>query len=165
MSKLIVLSGIPGSGKSYLCSLLKKMKRSHVYVVSSDLLRNQIAGDQADLSFDPVMWRMFYEFPKTYALDKEAIVLLDATHASVQYRTDSIKELVNLFDEVNMVMFHLDKKLVDNQNIEREHPVPQHVLDYYFDNFEPISEKDRKTFKHIYVIKSKDELASVIDLM
>jgi tRNA uridine 5-carbamoylmethylation protein Kti12 len=163
MAKLIVLSGIPGSGKSYLCSLVKKIKKSHVYVVSSDALRNQITGNQADLSHDKIMWEMFYELPKIYSSDPEALVLLDATHASIKYRTDSITHLVPLFDEVSLVMFNLDKKLVDNQNVEREFPVPQSVLDYFYENFEGISEKDRSVFAHIYVIKNKDELACLID--
>lgn len=163
MSKLIVLSGIPGSGKSYLCSLVKKIKKSHVYVISSDLLRSQICGDQADLSKDQIMWKMFYEFPRIYSLDPEAIVLLDATHASVKYRTDSIKAIAPLFDETSLVMFKLEKKLVDNQNVEREHPVPQSVLDFFYNTFEDVSDKDREVFEHIYVIKSKDELALIID--
>ena len=130
MPKLILLAGIPGSGKSYLCSLVKKIKRSHIYIVSSDELRNLISGDQADLSKDAIMWQMFLELPKIYAKDPDALVFLDATHASVEYRTKSIEHLIPYFNEVNMIMFKLDKGLVDNQNIAREHPVPQNVLDF-----------------------------------
>ncbi|MDY0177999.1 MAG: AAA family ATPase [Erysipelotrichia bacterium] len=163
MAKLIVLSGIPGSGKSYLCSLMKKIKKSHVYIISSDALRNQITGDQADLSKDNIMWRMFYELPKIYSSDPEALVLLDATHALIKYRTDAIKHLIPLFDEVSLVMFNLEKKIVDNQNVEREHPVSQSILDYFYQTFEGVSEKDKEFFAHIYVIKNKDELACLID--
>lgn len=163
MSKLIVLAGIPGSGKSYLCSLVKKIKKSHVYIVSSDELRNLITGDQADLSKDAIMWQMFYELPKVYAKDPNALVFLDATHASVEYRTKSIENLIPLFDEVKMIVFELDKGLVDNQNIAREHPVPQNVLDFFYDNFEDISEKDKETFSEIHIIKSKEQLPHIIE--
>jgi len=50
MSKLVVLSGVPGSGKSYFSSALRKYKGSRVYVVSSDALRNVMLGNQQDLS-------------------------------------------------------------------------------------------------------------------
>lgn len=163
MSKLIVLAGIPGSGKSYLCSLVKKIKKSHVYIVSSDELRNLITGDQADLSKDAVMWKMFHELPTIYAKDPDGVVFLDATHATVEYRTKSIEHLVPLFDKVCLIVFQLDKGLVDNQNIAREHPVPQNVLDFFYDNFDDVSEGDRNFFSDIYIIKNKDELPHIID--
>ncbi len=163
MSKLIVLSGVPGSGKSYLANLIKKIKQSHVYIIASDDLRTLILGQRQDLSQDKLVWKMFYELPKVYALDKEAIVLLDATHATPEIRCNSIKELIPLFDEVSLVMFKLDKELVKNQNIRREFPVPQSVLDNFYDYFKDLNELDYKTFKHIYVIKELNQIASLMD--
>lgn len=164
MSKLVVLSGVPGSGKSYICDLLKKIKKKHVYVVSSDAIRTMILGDQQDLSADKLMWKMFYELPKVYALDKDAVVLLDACHATPEIRTNNIKELIPLFDDVTLVMYDLDKELVYNQNIRREFPVPQSVLDSFYNGyFKTLSALDEQTYDHIYVIKKPTELATLID--
>ena len=156
MSKLIVLSGVPGSGKSYLANLLKKMKQSHIYIVSSDDLRSMILGNQQDLSQDKLMWQMFYEMPKVYSLDKQAIVLLDACHATPEIRTQSIKDLIPLFDEVSLVMFKLDKDLVANQNIRREFPVPTSVLENFYNYFKDIyklkKEIEGKINKSVYKV-------------
>ena len=45
MNKLIILSGVPGSGKSYFSKTIKKIKNSHVYIVSSDELRKEIGAN------------------------------------------------------------------------------------------------------------------------
>ncbi len=163
MSKLIVLSGVPGSGKSYISNLLKKLRKGHVYVIGSDDLRELVQGDQQDLSNDPLIWKMFYELAKVYALDKEGLVLLDACNAKEVYRTDYVQELVPLFDEISLVMFKLDASLVRKQNIDRDRPVQPHILEEFFKTFEDVGEKDRALFKHIYVIKEIANIAPIVD--
>ena len=59
MSKLVVLSGVPGSGKSYFSKALRKKKTGHVYIISSDALRDLVTGNQQNLSEDTLMWKMF----------------------------------------------------------------------------------------------------------
>ena len=58
MNKLVILSGVPGSGKSYFSKTLKKVKNNHVYVVSSDELRALIGGSQSNLANEELMWQM-----------------------------------------------------------------------------------------------------------
>ena len=119
MSKLIVLSGVPGSGKSYFCKTIKKIKESHVYIVSSDELRKEITGRQSNLNEDELMWKIFFSLAKTYSLDKEGVVILDATHVSKKMRVDRNKKLKHLFEEVDLVMWNIDKQVVANQNLQR----------------------------------------------
>ena len=57
MNKLIILSGVPGSGKSYFSKTIKKIKDNHVYVVSSDDLRALITGKQSNLTEEELMNR------------------------------------------------------------------------------------------------------------
>ena len=152
-----------GNDEYSISAELKKIRKSHIYVVSSDELRNLVSGDQADLSHDKLIFEMFYELPKVYAMDKEAIVLLDATHPNEIKRNEFIKHLIPLYDEVSLVMFKFDRDQVQTQNIEREHPVPQFVLDKFYEIFEDVGEIDKKTFDHIYVIKDKTQLVTLVD--
>lgn len=163
MSKLIVLSGVPGSGKSYFSKLLKKIKQKHVYIISSDELRSLVLNNQQDLSMDDLIWQLFYELPKVYSKDKESYVILDACHATRKIRFENIKPLTNFFDEVSLVMFKLDKDVVFNQNIERDFPVSNKVLENFYNYFEDVGEEDKKLYKHIYVIKDNNSLATLID--
>lgn len=156
MNKLVVLSGVPGSGKSYFSKTVKKIKNSHVYVVSSDELRKEIAGSQSILSEDKLMWQIFYGLAKSYALDKDGVVILDATHTSSYLRVDKNIELKPLFDETILVMWNIDHNVVSNQNLQREYPIPPEVLDQFFEIFELPTEKDKEFFDRIIIISNND---------
>ncbi len=163
MSKLIVLSGVPGSGKSYFSNLLKKIKQKHVYIISSDNLRYEVLGNPQDLSQDELIWKLFYNLAKVYSLDKEGYVILDACHATKKIREVNILPLKNMFDEVSLVIFKIDKEKVYVQNLDRDFPVPNKVLDSFYEFFEDIGESDKKLYKHIYVVKDNDTLPLLID--
>lgn len=165
MSKLIVLSGVPGSGKSYLSHCIKYKTHSHLYIVSSDELRKIITGNQQDLTQDSIMWKMFYELPKSYSFDENAITILDATNPTLLARTEKIEHLKQYYDELILVVFDLEKELVKRQNLEREFPIPEDVLDRFFDFFQPIGEEENNFYHKIYKIKCLDEVREVVEAL
>ena len=152
MRKLVVLSGVPGSGKSFFSNMVKERKKEHCYIVSSDSLRKLITGDQQDLSSDPIMWKMFYELPKIYSEDKEALVILDSTSLSRTYRVDANLVLKEYFEERILVYFDIPKDIIDSQNLNREFPIPQDIVDMYYKNFEYPNEKDSEFFTKIFFV-------------
>ena len=163
MNKLIVLSGVPGSGKSYISLLIKdRIKNGHVYVVSSDTLRTQIAGSQKNFDYEDLMWNMYYEMAKTYSLDKDGIVILDSTNSLRMYRIDKVKPLKSLFGEIDLVTFELDKLTVMRQNMEREFPIPSDALERLFDEYEHVNDEDKVFFDNIYHVNQRD-LSPIID--
>ena len=151
MSKLVVLSGVPGSGKSYFSKALRKKKVGHVYIVSSDALRDLVTGNQQNLSEETLMWKMFYELAKVYSADPNGIVVLDATNRSTEYRINSVKELKSYFDEADLVIFDIPKEVVLKQNLEREFPVPESVIEDYFSYFELPKKEDYEFFTNVFV--------------
>lgn len=165
MSKLIVMSGVPGSGKSYLSHCISYKLHSHLYIVSSDALRKAIAGNQQDLSQDKIMWEMFYELPKSYAFDKKALTILDATNPTHEARTAKIEHLKKYYDEVILVVFDLDKELVKHQNLEREFPIPEDVMERFFDYFEPINEIEYEFYDKVYLIKNVNEVREIVEAL
>lgn len=165
MNKLVVLSGVPGSGKSYFSKTLKKIKNSHVYVVSSDELRALITGSQTILTQDKLMWKIFYSLAKTYAQDKNGIVILDATNVTTELRVDYNQELKPLFDEVDLVMWRIDKLTVSNQNLQREYPIPLDALEKFLEIFELPNEKDKEFFDKIIVIENSDIAPAIEEII
>ena len=164
MNKLIILSGVPGSGKSYFSKTIKKLKNSHVYVVSSDDLRALIGGSQANLDNDRLVWKMFYGLAKVYAQDPNGIVILDATNVTSSLRVDYNKEVAFLFDEVDLVLWNIPKDIVSNQNLQREYPIPPEALDHFMEIFELPTEKDKEFFKRIIIIENSDIAPAIKEL-
>ena len=152
MNRLIVHSGVTGSGKSYFSDALRKDKEKHVYIISSDQIRKEICGNQQDLSQDTLVWKIFYSLVKTYSEDKDGIVIMDATNAKREYRVDNVRPYKDLYDEVDLVCFHIDKDLVLKQNKEREFPIPEDALLKLIDAFEMPGEVEENFFDHIDIV-------------
>jgi len=162
MNKLIVLSGVPGSGKSYISLLLKERRKSHLYIVSSDNLRAQIGGSQTNLSNEKLVWDMYYKLAKVYSLDKQGIVVLDSTNAKTEFRVDKVLPLKKNFNEVDLVVFKLDKITVMEQNLDRKYPIPSDALEKLIDNFEDIGDREKEFFDNIYIV-DKHDLTPIIE--
>ena len=156
MNCLIVLSGVPGSGKSYFSHTLKERKKQHVYIISSDVLRKEILGDQRDLSADDLIFKIYYSLVEVYSKDPDGIVILDATHAKKIYRLDSIKPYKDLFDQVDLICFKLPKETVLKQNLERESPIPQEALIKLLDEYEMPDEEEERFYDHLAIINNHD---------
>ena len=162
MNRLIVLSGVPGSGKSYFSSMLKQALKKHVYIISSDALRLAILGNQQDLSEDELVWKIYYDLIRVYSVDKDGTVILDATHSKKVYRLDNIKPYKHLYDQVDLVCFRLDKELVLEQNKDRENPIPKENLLKLIEQFEMPDDEEREFYNHIDIIKDH-EIAKIIN--
>ncbi len=162
MNRLIVLSGVPGSGKSYFSSMLKQALKKHVYIISSDALRLSILGNQQDLSEDELVWKIYYDLIRVYSMDKNGTVILDATHSKKVYRLDNIKPYKYLYDQVDLVCFRLDKELVLEQNKDRENPIPKESLLKLIEQFEMPDDEEREFYDHIDIIKDH-EIAKIIN--
>lgn len=164
MSKLVVLSGVPGSGKSYFSKLLRKKKEGHVYIISSDALRDLVTGNQRNLSEEELMWKMFYDLARVYSADPKGIVVLDATNRNVEFRINAVKELKTRFNEADLVLFDIPKEVVMRQNFERDFPVPVEVLEEYFDQFELPKKEDYEFFKNVFIATGNND-DEIIDLL
>lgn len=156
MNRLIVLSGVPGSGKSYFSASIKRAIKKHVHIISSDELRYNILGNQQDLSEDELIWKIYYSLIEVYSVDKNGIVILDATHSKKIYRLDNIKPYKHLFDQVDLVCFRLDKELVLKQNKDRENPIPRENLLKLIDQFEMPDDEEKDFYDHVDIIKDHE---------
>ena len=158
MAKLIVLSGVPGSGKSYFADAFRKYVGGHVYVVSSDSLRYEVTGNQQNMEFDKLVWKMFYGMAHVYAMDKNGICILDATNSVCKYRVNIIAPFRKLYDEIHLVAFDLDKDIVRSQNLNRLFPVKPEILEVLFEKYEAPNEKDDEFFDSVTIIKDHNIL-------
>ena len=164
MAKLIVLSGVPGSGKSFFSEKFKSMRQGHVYIVSSDEIRDKVAGNQQDLSQDKLVWKLFYGLTHIYGMDEEGTVILYATNSICKYRVSIVQPFRKLFKEIDLVAFDIDKDLVRKQNKERQYPVPDDVLEMLIEKYEGPNELDCRFFDNIHIVKDHN-IEPIIDLL
>ena len=153
MAKLIVLSGVPGSGKSHFCDAFRKAMGGHVYVVSSDALRYEVTGNQQNMDEDKLVWKVFYGMAKVYAMDKEGVCILDATNSLCKYRIGIIEPFKKFYDEIHLVAFDIDVDMVRNQNLNRLFPVKPEALEELFEKYEAPNEQDYEFFDSVTIIK------------
>lgn len=125
MSKLIVMCGLPGSGKSVYVK--NNLTSNGEVIISMDNLRHEIFGDsrcQRDNSF---IASLAMSRVKQH-LSKGEIVVFDATSITKQYRAN----FVNIAKEVGVKSTIIYKKMnLDDLltvNKYRDTPIPERVL-------------------------------------
>lgn len=78
MKKLIILSAVPGSGKSTWAKLYQEA-HPNTYIISSDQIRFELTGEYQDFSRQKEVWEIFENRIKEYAKkDGDVTVILDA---------------------------------------------------------------------------------------
>lgn len=165
MNKLVVLSGVPGSGKSFLTLAMRQMMQNgHLYIVSSDELRRLIGGSQVNFENDALVWTMYYDLAKVYSYDKNGVVILDSTNVTRDLRIDKVKPIKACFDEVDLVVFNVDGERLIKQNKNRPFPVPDDVLRNFVQIFQQPNNEDKEFFDKVYEVKNNDLTGIISDL-
>ena len=114
MKTFILLSAIPGSGKSTWAEQYR-LTHKNVFVVSSDALRKEITGEFKNLNHDKEMWDRFNKDILKYKdLYDDVTVIADSTNILNKYRIFYGK-LAEGFDKKVLVVI---KKRIEQTKIE-----------------------------------------------
>lgn len=137
MKRLIVLTGVPGSGKS---TWTKKFvaENPNTYVVSSDAIRYELTGSYNDHSRQPEVWELFSKRIHEYAARGDGVnVILDALCDLNSLRIKYVKENPE-FDEYTLVVFPRTFEFVKEHNKMRpkENWVPDEILEALYKKYE-----------------------------
>ena len=152
MATFILLSAIPGSGKSTWAAAYAKA-HPNTYIVSSDDLRIEITGHANDLSKDNLVWSTFLERILSHKEEKDATVIADATMINNHYR-DYYYQQTKDFDKHVLVVWNLPFEQAEKQNEsrEKEKVVPIKVMRNMAKFFEPVSRQVREEYDEIIEI-------------
>lgn len=151
MAKLIMLIGIPGSGKTTYSKGLSEEYNANV--ISSDKVRQTYVGiDEKDVF--PTVYKMCIE-----ELKAERNVILDATHITPKVRKRSFDALDQYGVEYEKVAIFVDTPVdVCVQRVEKRNQdpnelfLPLDVIESYGKNIVP--PKEDEGFKEVRIIKS-----------
>ena len=147
MKTLIVLSAMPGSGKSTWAKQYQK-EHSHTLIVSSDEIRFELTGQSQDFSKQKEVWELFSLRIHEYAQKFDDVtVILDALNDLNLLREKYVKENPE-FDEYVLVLFPRTIEQIRRYNKERESTavVPDDQLELLINKWEEPIEEIKKLF-------------------
>ena len=150
MKTLIMLSAMPGSGKSTWAKAYQEA-HSHTLIVSSDAIRYELTGETQDFSKQKEVWELFslriHEYAKMY---DDVTVILDALTDLNILREKYVKENPE-FDEYVLVLFPRTVEQIRFYNKQRKETsiVPDQQLEVLIKKWEEPTEEIKKLFNRV----------------
>ena len=153
MKTLIVLSAMPGSGKSTWAKKYQE-EHPHTLIVSSDQIRFELTGQLQDFSKQKEVWELFslriHEYAKAY---DDVTVILDALNDLNSLREKYVKENPE-YDRYELILFPrtIEQIRYFNKQRNKNAVVPDDQLDMLINKWEQPSEEIIKLFDNIQEI-------------
>ena len=154
MKTLIVLSAMPGSGKSTWAKKYQE-EHPHTLIISSDAIRYELTGSMQDFSKQKEVWELFslriHEYANKY---DDVTVILDALNDLNVLREKYVKENPE-YDRCELVLFPRTLEEIRFYNKQRNDAaiVPEDQLEMLINKWEEPSEEVIKLFNKIHEIR------------
>ena len=152
MSTLILLSAIPGAGKS---TWAKDYQRNHpnTYIVASDDVRCRVSGGIQCFQNETKVWEVFLQELQEYS-KQECTVIADATNLQNRYRR-YYYESTPKFDRHVLVLFNVPYEVCLKQNKMREPEriVPDKAMESLHKEYEEPTQEILSLFDEVIVVE------------
>ena len=122
---LIVMFGVPASGKSYVAEKLAFDRGA--FVMSSDAIREEIYGT-AECQDDPNKVFSILQQRTTDLLKKGESVIIDATSLIKKYRVSNLKTYKGKFSRAILIVCATELDIILRQNQQRNRHVPEDAI-------------------------------------
>ena len=165
MKTFILLSAIPGSGKSTWAEQYR-LTHKNVFIVSSDNLRKELTGEFKNLDYDKEMWERFNsDILKYRDIQDDVTVIADSTNILNKFRIFYGKTVTG-FDKKILVVIkkNIETTLETNKLRSEDRIIPDKVIESMFNSWEEPDEETLSYFDEYIVInkwfsssKVKDE--------
>lgn len=149
MRTLLLLSGLPGSGKSTWSRQYKRLHPS-TKIVSSDEIRKEFFGTTANFSDEARVWSTFLERLKRYGGQEGAIVIADSTNLNNHYRRYYVESTPE-YDHHVLVMFDIparDCELLNDMRVG-DRRLPLDAMKKLESQFEPVDVEIESLFDEV----------------
>ncbi len=154
MKTLIVMSALPGSGKTTWANEYAK-KHDNVFILSIDEIRFEVTNSYSDFSRQKKVWKIFNKKLKKLMKAEDATIIVDALNDTNEARLSYIKEYPD-FDQYYLVYMKKEKSELEYFNHQRPKNrwVPKESLKELYNRFEDISDEVKKAYNKIIIIKN-----------
>lgn len=150
--KLWIPVGLSGSGKSTIAAKLAD-ENPNTIIVSSDAIREELTGDRSNQERNEEVFRLFHERIRKN-LENKYNVIADATNITIKSRRAILAKVNGLNIEKICYLIPKPFDLCKTDNLNREYPVPEYVLDKQILKFQiPFNQEG---FDRIVILRNKD---------
>lgn len=141
MKNLIILSGLPGSGKS-TWGINYQKNNKNVFILSSDEIRYKLTKNHLDFTKQKEVWEIIDKRIKEYQKLKNVTVIVDALNNLNIYRLDYINSYKK-FDKYTLVLFDKSLKDIIAYNNKRKKPlkIDNKIIKTLYSNFEDVNKE------------------------
>lgn len=153
MRTLILLSAIPGSGKSTWAKQYAQ-EHPHTFIVSSDEIRFRLCGQGQDFSKEKEVWEEFLKSINGYAEQyDDCTVIADATNLKNDHRL-YYHRVTPSFDKHILVMFQIPFEvcLLQNRMRRKNAIVPDEAMYQMKEMFESPSDEVMDIYDEVLFI-------------
>ncbi len=149
MRLLVVLSGLPGSGKTFFAHSLPPSPFR--LLVEEDEVRERLCGTGRPFSMQGVWEEMAREATSFLSSKENAVVYLDAAHLLSRDRLAALEGVLH-WDKAVLLWFSTPIEVCRARNAARpaERRVPDGVFAFMESSFEPPSKEEEKRFFFVY---------------
>lgn len=152
MKTLILLSAVPGSGKSTWANKYQK-EHENTFIVASDEIRKELFGSEECFIDEKRVWSVFNSRLNEHVEDMEDLtVIADATHLSNKLRKMYF-DLTPKFDKHVLVVFDIPFEVSLYQNSMRSRKVPLEVMEKLRKEYEDPSEEIKNLYDEIVYLR------------
>jgi predicted kinase len=138
---VLIMAGIPGSGKSYWVE--HNVEPPYVYI-NADSIRKELYGDENEQGNPKeVFGKVFDRFQKALLDKNVSTIVVDNTSVAYKTRKDYYKLIddLNIDCKIKLIVF-TNFELAKQRNKQRTRVVPDFVMDRMISNFQlPIKEE------------------------
>ena len=154
MKTMVLLSAIPGSGKSTWSKAYAKT-HPNTHVVSSDEVRARVSGSPQNFSKEPLVWETFLKDLNSFAEEEgDVTVIADATNLQNRYRRYYFENTPG-FDRHVLVLFNIPYEVCLRQNKMRdgERVVPDKAMESLRREYEEPTEDILALYDEVIVVE------------
>lgn len=156
MRKMILLSAVPGAGKSTWAETYKRSNpEEKVFIISSDEIRKELGGTYQYFKEEAKVWELFLGRANEHAEQNEDVtVILDSTNLSNRYR-QMYFEKTPLFDKHVLVYFDVSFDRACERNLSRHEMkvVPHYAMVRLYEELEPVDQETINLYDEYIEIK------------
>lgn len=133
---LWVMVGLSGSGKSSIAKEIAE-ENPNTVIVSSDSIREELTGDYGNQENNEEVFKVFHKRIRE-TLENNTNVIADATNITMRSRRAIIENVKGI--ECRKIAYLIPKPFdqCKIENLSRQHPVPDEVLDKQIRKFQVV---------------------------